>query len=138
MASRKELRRRIGASLAALFPGGPLDVTGVTTIELPYAVGEIAGSWLWHPDGTMHRITRDVAGATEPTRVLTVAPALPNVSDTDLEIWKSDWPPTRINDLINSVIGELHGRTYIDNTICLLYTSPSPRDRTRSRMPSSA
>ena len=28
--------------------------------------------------------------------------------------------------------------TYIDPTICLLYTSPSPRDRTRSRMPSSA
>ena len=24
------------------------------------------------------------------------------------------------------------------NTTCLLYTSPSPRDRTRSRMPSSA
>ena len=24
------------------------------------------------------------------------------------------------------------------NDICLLYTSPSPRDRTRSRMPSSA
>ena len=24
------------------------------------------------------------------------------------------------------------------NTFCLLYTSPSPRDRTRSRMPSSA
>ena len=24
------------------------------------------------------------------------------------------------------------------NRICLLYTSPSPRDRTRSRMPSSA
>ena len=26
----------------------------------------------------------------------------------------------------------------LDNTDCLLYTSPSPRDRTRSRMPSSA
>ena len=26
----------------------------------------------------------------------------------------------------------------IGDTICLLYTSPSPRDRTRSRMPSSA
>ena len=26
----------------------------------------------------------------------------------------------------------------INTTICLLYTSPSPRDRTRSRMPSSA
>ena len=25
-----------------------------------------------------------------------------------------------------------------DNSVCLLYTSPSPRDRTRSRMPSSA
>ena len=25
-----------------------------------------------------------------------------------------------------------------ENTCCLLYTSPSPRDRTRSRMPSSA
>ena len=25
-----------------------------------------------------------------------------------------------------------------DNNSCLLYTSPSPRDRTRSRMPSSA
>ena len=33
-----------------------------------------------------------------------------------------------------SIIG--HGcRLYLD---CLLYTSPSPRDRTRSRMPSSA
>ena len=30
------------------------------------------------------------------------------------------------------------GIYYKDNTICLLYTSPSPRDRTRSRMPSSA
>ena len=27
---------------------------------------------------------------------------------------------------------------FIVSTICLLYTSPSPRDRTRSRMPSSA
>ena len=27
---------------------------------------------------------------------------------------------------------------YIDSKHCLLYTSPSPRDRTRSRMPSSA
>ena len=26
----------------------------------------------------------------------------------------------------------------IGHSICLLYTSPSPRDRTRSRMPSSA
>ena len=29
-------------------------------------------------------------------------------------------------------------RALEENNICLLYTSPSPRDRTRSRMPSSA
>ena len=36
---------------------------------------------------------------------------------------------TNINDIINN---------FMISYICLLYTSPSPRDRTRSRMPSSA
>ena len=31
-----------------------------------------------------------------------------------------------------------HAAPLVKVTICLLYTSPSPRDRTRSRMPSSA
>ena len=31
-----------------------------------------------------------------------------------------------------------HDERPLPNTPCLLYTSPSPRDRTRSRMPSSA
>ena len=31
-----------------------------------------------------------------------------------------------------------NGLTLLMGSICLLYTSPSPRDRTRSRMPSSA
>ena len=30
------------------------------------------------------------------------------------------------------------GQLTITTDVCLLYTSPSPRDRTRSRMPSSA
>ena len=30
------------------------------------------------------------------------------------------------------------GIQYTEGLVCLLYTSPSPRDRTRSRMPSSA
>ena len=34
-------------------------------------------------------------------------------------------------------VREIHGFTQ-HTTACLLYTSPSPRDRTRSRMPSSA
>ena len=43
-------------------------------------------------------------------------------------------------DLFCRVTG-FGGTTQISNDapkICLLYTSPSPRDRTRSRMPSSA
>ena len=31
-----------------------------------------------------------------------------------------------------------HGAQAFESSNCLLYTSPSPRDRTRSRMPSSA
>ena len=34
--------------------------------------------------------------------------------------------------------GNLNGATILLGEGCLLYTSPSPRDRTRSRMPSSA
>ena len=32
----------------------------------------------------------------------------------------------------------VHLNPFPDNTLCLLYTSPSPRDRQKSRMPSSA
>ena len=39
--------------------------------------------------------------------------------------------PGRAESIITAVVPEITGR-------CLLYTSPSPRDRTRSRMPSSA
>ena len=39
-----------------------------------------------------------------------------------------------LSHLKESIRGSLCGKDYI----CLLYTSPSPRDRTRSRMPSSA
>ena len=37
------------------------------------------------------------------------------------------------NEIIHLVDGEID-----QNIVCLLYTSPRPRDRTRSRMPSSA
>ena len=38
----------------------------------------------------------------------------------------------------DEVIAVSIGPSQSQETICLLYTSPSPRDRTRSRMPSSA
>ena len=40
---------------------------------------------------------------------------------------------------ISGLFDDIVRSTYIDTMqVCLLYTSPSPRDRTRSRMPSSA
>ena len=38
----------------------------------------------------------------------------------------------------NALDGNENQTKEIDSSSCLLYTSPSPRDRTRSRMPSSA
>ena len=43
-------------------------------------------------------------------------------------------PGYRIPNMFDEAIGGNYKGMYI----CLLYTSPSPRDRTRSRMPSSA
>ena len=40
-------------------------------------------------------------------------------------------PPEIVDKVVYLTIGEIYPP-------CLLYTSPSPRDRTRSRMPSSA
>ena len=42
------------------------------------------------------------------------------------------------SDLISKVAETLKYEKIPENRVCLLYTSPSPRDRTRSRMPSSA
>ena len=58
------------------------------------------------------------------------------IFDQTLRELKDKDPDNIILDMVGlgyKVIGDkrLHG-------ICLLYTSPSPRDRTRSRMPSSA
>ena len=41
--------------------------------------------------------------------------------------------------VVNGTVPRIEGiAVQIGANICLLYTSPSPRDRTRSRMPSSA
>ena len=43
-----------------------------------------------------------------------------------------------VGDGVYEKIYKLDGVEYVILESCLLYTSPSPRDRTRSRMPSSA
>ena len=56
-----------------------------------------------------------------------MAPANTSINSDDLGI---------IKDL--TIVDTLNGGYNIQIYSCLLYTSPSPRDRTRSRMPSSA
>ena len=55
----------------------------------------------------------------------------------------SDPSPARLSEIRKRVVDEavecvLAEPQYKQGLVCLLYTSPSPRDRTRSRMPSSA
>ena len=59
-----------------------------------------------------------------------------NLIDEDPLVEK-DYPPYIINRCFS---GHLDAILFANemNRYCLLYTSPSPRDRTRSRMPSSA
>ena len=52
-------------------------------------------------------------------------------------IWK--WALPALNETLESRASAIEGQIKeAEETNCLLYTSPSPRDRTRSRMPSSA
>ena len=54
-----------------------------------------------------------------------------------------DIKPSEAKILLSSPTMHPESRMYMDeafdtNWVCLLYTSPSPRDRQKSRMPSSA
>ena len=44
----------------------------------------------------------------------------------------------QMSKITDEQLEKLHKQQTALNSFCLLYTSPSPRDRTRSRMPSSA
>ena len=59
------------------------------------------------------------------------------LSDQQLELtWQRIHSDFNIKGLIAEKDGQVVGLAHY--IFCLLYTSPSPRDRTRSRMPSSA
>ena len=61
-----------------------------------------------------------------------------NDYENDYSLWVSNNKPEIFRKLIEDKSSDV---TYIDGKwyfICLLYTSPSPRDRQKSRMPSSA
>src|SRR5665811_2529071 len=59
----------------------------------------------------------------------------------DVEAVEVDWLPEvmQYTDFLADLTDPAVDGRWLDwKTACLLYTSPSPRDRTRSRMPSSA
>ena len=57
--------------------------------------------------------------------------------DRNIAATLAEMKPARVFNALHGQIGE-DGNIQGLLNICLLYTSPSPRDRTRSRMPSSA
>ena len=54
------------------------------------------------------------------------------LSDNNIKMYSAYWCPHCHDQK------QLFGKKAVKELTCLLYTSPSPRDRTRSRMPSSA
>jgi len=59
-------------------------------------------------------------------------------AETDASLWEEDLDRFELQlDSDMGAVGVTH-KLPINNKSCLLYTSPSPRDRTRSRLPSSA
>ena len=74
-------------------------------------------------------------------------PAEPPASRMHTQIRQKSYPAVERNGIVFAYMGEGEPPALPDfdcfvapdrYTFCLLYTSPSPRDRTRSRMPSSA
>ena len=72
-----------------------------------------------------------------------VAEAMRQLNDSEVHISLRDDPTVDTIRKVNGRVEKLHNDGYISQStlqylICLLYTSPSPRDLSTSRMPSSA
>ena len=81
--------------------------------------------------------------ATQPLNTKKVAPSNVVTEEqvvTEVPVRQTDFPGTATKDSgfreFSQKADDITGR--VEPLTCLLYTSPSPRDRTRSRMPSSA
>ena len=58
--------------------------------------------------------------------------------DYDEILYQQQPYATRVENVTSFAVVFFSGNITLEPDTCLLYTSPSPRDRTRSRMPSSA
>ena len=111
MASRSALRQRAGAILAALYTGELTRRIDGNTLDLSYVQeADLDGRWLWEPENNrQHRVIDSDLLA--PSIIVTPGGLDPG---SDFELWSETWPPVQINNLINVVIAELHGRVYQD------------------------
>ena len=75
--------------------------------------------------GNVERMTADAAN-----KSLLEAESAKQLVVAALDTLGKDWSRKELDEVLHGISGHLIN--------CLLYTSPSPRDRTRSRMPSSA
>ena len=82
-------------------------------------------NWIWYEETWDRTVTERMLGA------VVVPGELKRTTDRGLPGWETP-PPAYDNWARND------GSLWDEGTICLLYTSPSPRDQRGSRMPSSA
>ena len=142
--------------------GAIWNTNGFATANGVFQVGQLEGSALlsFSPTiGEVYRLTLDVTSASTEwiglgfSRLDTVADLNNNpnsrFSNSNRGIaWALYRPeemtavtvgnPDGANDQIQIFGGQATGNGIADNNTCLLYTSPSPRDKRQSRMPSSA
>src|SRR5665811_821121 len=93
-------------------------------------------------DHRVRTLQLDVVGAEQrhdPERRSRDVPLAPEPETADVDGAEAIDVLDRVDRLHYPRLANLRrDRRLDDETVCLLYTSPSPRDRTRSRMPSSA
>ena len=84
---------------------------------------------------------QDIKGFTllELLVVITIVAVVSAVGYPNFMDWRKDREIRASMERVSSMLRSINTQVQRGNyAVCLLYTSPSPRDRTRSRMPSSA
>ena len=108
-----------------------------------------------NPASTGRRLKRNVRVGGRRTTIVLEAyvwdsiDSMLNREGVSLDTFCADVDDTRLHSSMASsarlvvlayfrLLEQINSPPFVDPELCLLYTSPSPRDRTRSRMPSSA
>ena len=110
-------------------------VVSVNPFQAMRERGEGEEQLLLHRTVTGWATQQEVLGYGIGTESMTIA--LPERKADDLRQRVAEWPPERETATMKQVL-VLAGKLYHAFYVCLLYTSPSPRDGLLSRMPSSA